>query len=115
MSRTVRCKNATAHGWVVRDGGDWFYPACCPNREIARARWKNAERLDYPPYREECECDRMRRRGPRVVFYNPYRKERKAFRKRHQRQYRAQVREAMAHEAWEKIQNFQRTGGWLTW
>lgn len=101
MSRTYRCKNETAPGWEVRDGGDWFYPECCPNK---KAVWE----------RSNCSCwhDRL---NHKVVYYRPYHKEKGWFRKQHYRKHRAQVRNAMCHERWEEIPRYRRTSGWLTW
>lgn len=88
MSRTFRNKNAVPHGYEVRDDGELY----CKETGT-RCSWHSRARF---------------RRAP-------YRKERKAERKEHYRQYRSKVRDRMRHEDWEGIPRYRRTGGWLTW
>ena len=43
------------------------------------------------------------------------RKEKKWYRKQHQRQYRAKCKNLMRHGRYDDMPRFKKTGGWLTW
>jgi hypothetical protein len=112
LSRTYRNRSTVPHGYVVRDDGCWYIPACCPNKKAQRASW---EAVGWP-YTDPARCDCHPRwsQGPRFRG-KIMRKEKKAYRKEHYRQYRAKVKDRMRHEDWENIPRFRRTSGWLTW
>lgn len=106
MSHTYRNRHTVPKGAVVRDGGDLYWPDCCPNK---KAKWAS--------HRSGCGCYwGTGRRGRATKFRRgPLRQEKKSERVAHQRAYRAKVRDRMAHEDWEGIPRFCRTSGWLTW
>jgi len=87
MSRTYRNRHAAPKNAVVRDGGQLYVE-------------------NIPCYGG--------RRGT-VIRRGPLRQERKSYRVEHQRRYRAKVRDRLAHNDWENVPRFRRTGGWLTW
>jgi hypothetical protein len=108
MARTFRNRNSVPHDAVVRDGGRVFY-TCCPNKKAQKASWDAV----CCPYTDElCRCHARDSEDFRRGYH---RCERKAERKEHNRSYRAQVRDRMAHENWENLPRFRRTSGWLTW
>lgn len=95
MSRTYRNKKSVPHGWTVRDDGRFYLNG---NDLFGKTRRMTNPFFRYPKFRRSW-----------------YRKESKVSRKNWQRRYRAMTQASLAHERWEDILPFLRTGGWLTW
>lgn len=95
MARTFRHRHSLPSGIVARDKAP-----------------RQADKLYYEgtgePVRRSWN-ERKRWTG------NLYRREKKADRKLHQRQFRARTRNALRHEDWDSIPVWRRTGGWLSW
>jgi len=106
LSHTYRNRHAVPKGYEVRDGGELFYPSCCPDKSAQRASW----RALYP---DRCKCHpRWNECNFRRGWHS---KERKAERKLHYRSYRNKMKQRMLHERWEQIIPYCKTSGWLTW
>jgi hypothetical protein len=112
MARTYRNRHAVPSGVVVRDDGVTYF-SCCPTKEARRKSWRASRILPFLRG-EHCTCHGHWNQYPKFRR-GYYRRERKSFRKVHYREYRAKVRDRMAHEDWENIPRFRRTSGWLTW
>lgn len=109
MARTFRNRNTVPHGFVVRDDSELYRKGCCPTQHAYKVR-------NFRPPFDKCAChyDRWVCTAPR--FRRSFmRCEKKRYRKPYSRQYRAKVRDRMAHGDWEGIPRFRRTSGWLTW
>lgn len=98
MSRTVRNRHTTPHGWVVRDDG---YPYLVGEPSEP---WDNGNRQAgqwyerFAPYRRSF-----------------YRCEAKDQRKPHYRRYRHLAERQMRQGEWDDILPYRRTSGRLSW
>lgn len=109
MSRTYRNRHSVPKGWTVRDDGREYHESA-PTRKAQREQLEEWRVQTGRSHARECPN-----------YYPPSyrtrwtRKELKKYRKAHYVRYRAQVKNRMAHEEWDRIPRFRRTGGWLTW
>lgn len=98
MSRTFRNRSSVPHGWTVRDDGQPYH-VDLPSRAAVREHCRSNGRWVRPP----------------TFRRSPVARESATYRRQHQREYRARVRDRMRHGDYDNLPRLRRTSGWLTW
>jgi len=113
MSRTFRCRHAVPKGYTYRDGCETIMYEGCPGlRAYMSIPWRF---WNHPQENEGIPEWFFRMHDAPKVRTRWANKEKKDYRKIHQRRYRGYERRLLHHERWEDILPYKRTSGWMTW